>query len=232
MIVKDSEGHVVGPNEVMHWRKREQMLPIDSDLKNILDTKHKAVAWLVSNCNSMSKREKFVQNLEREMAVHELLLDTFGKCGKYTCGSKRLLLPDCWEVIQSDYYFYLSFENSFSKDYVTEKLLRPLQHYTVPIVYGSANYTRYMPDGAYLNAFELGAKKLAAEMKSIIDNKERYYNFFKWRNHYSYHDISEDSATDNYCRLCAALHANDTRAKTEDIPFTDWWNSPFKCSKL
>lgn len=38
-----------------------------------------------------------------------------------------------------DYYFYFSIENSFSEDYVTEKLLHALKHYAIPVVYGGAN---------------------------------------------------------------------------------------------
>ncbi|XP_049868725.1 alpha-(1,3)-fucosyltransferase C-like isoform X2 [Pectinophora gossypiella] len=111
-------------------------------------------------------------------------------------------------------------------DYVTEKLLKPLKYYTVPIVYGTANYSRFLPKGAYLNAMELGAKRLAKEMNDIINDKERYYSFFKWHNHYSFHSPDEDPATDNYCRLCAALNHVDTRQTQNN--FLDWWN----CKKI
>nr|XP_037877562.1 alpha-(1,3)-fucosyltransferase C-like [Bombyx mori] len=67
-------------------------------------------------------------------------------------------------MIREKYYFYLSFENSFGEDYVTEKLLHALEFDAVPVVYGGANYTRFMPEGIYLNARELGAAALAEKM--------------------------------------------------------------------
>lgn len=46
---------------------------------------------------------------------------------------------ECIDIVEENYYFYLAFENS---DYVTEKLMTALDHYTVPVVLGGANYSR------------------------------------------------------------------------------------------
>lgn len=59
-----------------------------------------------------------------------------------SCGPR--LSEHCYALIESDYYFYLAFENSFCEDYVTEKILTATQHYAVPVVYGGANYSRYV----------------------------------------------------------------------------------------
>ena len=56
----------------------------------------------------------------REFYVHVLKqhsnIDIFGKCGKPFCPFDQL--NDCYERIELDYKFYLSFENSLCRDYV------------------------------------------------------------------------------------------------------------------
>ena len=46
-------------------------------------------------------------------------VDIHGKCGKLTC--PRSQNQKCLELLERDYKFYLSFENSNCDDYITEK---------------------------------------------------------------------------------------------------------------
>lgn len=84
-----------------------------------------------------------------------------------------------------------------------------------------------MPDGIYLNANDYTTQELAEEIYSIIRHKERYYNFFKWRNHYAFHGTSEDSHTTHVCDLCAFV--NKMRERNETKVYSDiahWYNGP------
>lgn len=82
--------------------------------------KNKEVAWLVSNCQAKSGRLDYVKELSKYIGV-----DIYGLCGNdRTCPRSR----DCFkDVIEPQYYFYLSFENSLCQDYVTEKLYKPMR---------------------------------------------------------------------------------------------------------
>ena len=51
-----------------------------------------------------------------------------------------------------DYYFYLSFENTLCKDYVTEKMFNALKLNTIHVVFGGSNYSNILPPGSYINA--------------------------------------------------------------------------------
>ncbi|KAK7084032.1 Galactoside 3(4)-L-fucosyltransferase [Halocaridina rubra] len=82
--------------------------------------KNKFIAWFVSNCKSASGRENLVRSLQQYIPV-----DIYGECGPYKC--KRSEQTHCYEMLEKDYKFYLSFENSLCKDYITEKFFHLLQ---------------------------------------------------------------------------------------------------------
>jgi hypothetical protein len=67
--------------------------------------KNKSIAWIVSNCDTESKRELYVKELQKYIDVH-----VFGKCGQFQCNFDT----QCYHMIAKNYKFYLSFENSVS----------------------------------------------------------------------------------------------------------------------
>ncbi|XP_047024591.1 alpha-(1,3)-fucosyltransferase C-like [Helicoverpa zea] len=219
ILVRDREGKKIGPKEIMHWPKTSEMLRINHKLKEKLNRKRIAAAWLVSNCHSLGGREGIALKIKNELkSKYNMTLEIFGACGH--------MLPDMfWQMLERDYYFYFSFENSISEDYVSEKLLNALQHYMVPIVYGGANYTRFMPDGMYLNARSLTVEELVKQMVNIINDKEKYYDFFRWHNHYTYHYAGDTPDTDYYCEFCRKINDDKFMSRvTIKNDFAKWWN--------
>ncbi|XP_047996083.1 alpha-(1,3)-fucosyltransferase C-like [Leguminivora glycinivorella] len=230
--VYDTAGQIVGPKIEMHW---QEMSPISNQTKARLLSKSVAAAWFVSHCSTLSNREGFAKRLENELHRHGLKLDIVGRCGRMRENVCTRRITKCYKILENNYYFYLSFENSYSEDYVTEKVLTPLQHYTVPIVFGGANYSRFLPPGSYLDALELGVKRLAARMAVIIDdhrtgNGSLYYDFFRWRNHYRFRASYQ---TEGMCNVCKLL--NDPTALSETTVYTyfsDWWMSESPSDKV
>ncbi|XP_047991633.1 alpha-(1,3)-fucosyltransferase C-like isoform X2 [Leguminivora glycinivorella] len=199
ITIRNITGDIIGPKQIMHWMEVDSMKPINERTKNKLKKKNKTAAWFVSNCKSLSKREQFVDKLQTELDNYGLEIDIFGVC-EASKQCPRSKMKECLKLIQEEYYFYLSLENSFGEDYVTEKLLTALQNYAVPIVFGGANYTRY-------------------------------YSFFKWRNHYTYHYREESPDSDDQCIMCEMLHdENLMQTKTVYTNFREWWNPPEECS--
>ncbi|XP_034830563.1 alpha-(1,3)-fucosyltransferase C-like [Maniola hyperantus] len=228
IVVRDANRNIIGPKKIMHWLRLAEMDPVSDELKEKLKKKTKAAAWFVSNCYSRSGREKFVRELQAALKKYNLDVDIYGKCGPLKCS--RDDQDDCNKMLSANYYFYLSFENSFAEDYVTEKLLYPLQHDAIPIVFGGANYTRFMPDGIYLNARELGAEKLASKMQELILNPNLYAEYFRWKKHYSFYRRYESIDTDDYCSFCTILN-NEELVKRTSIyeDFRHWWDPPGRC---
>ncbi|KAJ8728289.1 hypothetical protein PYW08_016674 [Mythimna loreyi] len=220
-VIYNEEGEIIGPKKEMHWLKIEEMKPINRKLKEKLDGKKKAVAWLVSNCRAPNGRNNVAKSIKQELSEYNITLDIYGACGDKNCPRNKT----CWQMLENDYYFYLAFENSINEDYVTEKVLNPLQHYTVPIVYGGANYTSYMPEGIYLNARTVPAKELVKKIVDIMNNKEKYYDFFRWHNHYTYSNIDEAPESDTYCNFCKKINDPDfMNRKTVKKYLARWWN--------
>ena len=88
---------------------------------NYAEGKTKMAAWFASNCNAGNKRHNYVYELEKYVNV-----DVYGLCGiscpKNDDGEER-----CYDQLDNDYRFYLAFENSNCKDYVTEKVYTALK---------------------------------------------------------------------------------------------------------
>lgn len=142
LIVRDKRGNILGPKNNMRWMDLYDMDDIKESDKNRLQNKTIAAAWFVTNCAATNRRLDYANGLRIALNKYNLSLDIYGLCGDKKCPKDHT--DECFQLIESDYYFYLSFENSFSEDYVTEKLLIALEHYAVPIVFGGANYSRYV----------------------------------------------------------------------------------------
>ena len=84
-------------------------------IRNYALGKTKKVAWFVSYCAVSNNRLAYARALQQFIDV-----DIFGRCGSFKCPTS-LNLEKCFQYLNKDYKFYLSFENCNCKDYVTEK---------------------------------------------------------------------------------------------------------------
>ncbi|CAB3232201.1 unnamed protein product [Arctia plantaginis] len=196
----------------------EPMAPTPAKVKEKIANKKKAAAWFVSHCETRSNRGAVAQDIQNELQKRGHVVDIFGWCGKKTCPKDRF--EDCLSLLESDYYFYMSFENCFSEDYVTEVILHPLQYHTVPIVYGGANYSRFLPPNSYIDARQLNATQVADEMVKAIKNKTMYENYFRWHNYYNYIDSRRSP---DVCKLCQILN-EESHIHSSIKDFLGWWN--------
>lgn len=102
-------------SQVTKWRK-----PTLYDGPDVASGKNKMAAWFVSHCATTSKREELVQELAQYIPVH-----TYGHCGNWSCPWDKFDL--CTDKLDKEYMFYLAFENSLCRDYVTEKFFNMLR---------------------------------------------------------------------------------------------------------
>ncbi|XP_074039634.1 glycoprotein 3-alpha-L-fucosyltransferase A [Leptinotarsa decemlineata] len=180
--------------------------------------KTKKVAWFVSNCAAKNDRLTYAKELGKYITV-----DIYGACGSLECpkSSKK-----CFDILERDYKFYLSFENSNCRDYMTEKFfVNGLGKSVLPIVMGGRpeDYQRSAPEGSYIHVDDFaGPQELAAYLHKLDEDNALYNSYFKWKG------TGEFINTFFWCRLCAMMHAPLEHRHYEDI--NDWWRGPGVCT--
>uniref|UniRef100_A0A915A3B7 Fucosyltransferase n=1 Tax=Parascaris univalens TaxID=6257 RepID=A0A915A3B7_PARUN len=78
-------------------------------------------------------------------------------------------------MIAAQHYFYLAFENSVCRDYVTEKVFWYMEKIIVPIVLKRSFASSILPNGSFIAADDFNSPaSLAEHLKYLRSNKEKY----------------------------------------------------------
>ncbi len=124
-------------------------------------------------------------------------VDVYGECGPYNCTGR--MSEECYRYLEKNYMFYLAFENSICKDYVTEKFFNAVKYDFVPVVFGGANYSsvlasmnnnqrrgsgpgKWDDSKVFIDGLKFPSPKdLARHLVSLSENEDAYFEYFKWR---------------------------------------------------
>lgn len=157
-----------------------ELLPLESK-DNLVKESHinktSLVCWVVSNYMNHHKRTQVYKELSATVPVN-----VYGHWNKNLLSSDELLptISRC--------YFYLAFENSQAKDYITEKLWNnAYQGGAVPVVLGPpiSDYEAVAPYHSFIHVDEFGSvQELGKHLKKLAEDKERYKEYFNWKKHW------------------------------------------------
>ncbi|KAK3788507.1 hypothetical protein RRG08_053134 [Elysia crispata] len=208
------------PRTFGHLRR---VKPPAKNYEKIFDGKEKQVAWFVSHCSTWSKREIFVERMRKIIPV-----DIFGACGNLTCGVSHYRGNDtnvCLPMLSEHYKFYLAFENSYCKDYVSEKFFKLFKGVDViPVVQGGFDYHRYMPSNVFIDSSDFESPEdLARYLLELSSDKYRYVKILKRKASWTY-----KAAEPMHCVVCEKLHTDTkTRIKTDMV--AEFNGKPSEC---
>ncbi|XP_015904176.1 glycoprotein 3-alpha-L-fucosyltransferase A-like [Parasteatoda tepidariorum] len=165
----------------------------------------KMVAWFVSDCNTDSKREDYVSEMQKHIDV-----DIYGRCGNKKCYPSQSSI--CYETVLKNYKFYLSFENAICEDYVTEKYFNVFNYDIIPVVFGGANYSSIVPLNSYIDATEFPQPKMLAEtLLNLASSDEKYLEYLKRKQGFK-------AYLDPWmCKLCNKLHVPIEKSTLESV---------------
>ncbi|XP_071514201.1 alpha-(1,3)-fucosyltransferase C-like isoform X2 [Panulirus ornatus] len=208
----------VRPNMIWeHWKAMDQQreaLKRGATLQEVLGpawrsfvNKTRVVAWMSSHCKTRSRREEYITQLEKYLHV-----DKYGSCGPLKCGKRSPRGSWCWKNVLHKYSFYLSMENSLCSEYVTEKLYNPLVYGIVPVVWGGADYSWFLPPHSYINARHYHPKELAALLLRLHNDPVAYGRYHLWRAYL------QPVVQGSLCELCDRLHHDKHHKHHHDIP--------------
>ena len=176
---------------------------------------------LVSNCWAPG-RMKWIMKIKQYIDVQ-----VYGLCGFNFCHRS------CMSKLKK-YKFYLSFENSYCHDYITEKIgTNAFGNDIIPVVIADVDFTdtSVIPPGSAISALDFpSVKELTDYMKRVGSNSTLYNEYFKWHSHYTIFAYSGGRKL-ILCPLCRQIVTNHEKSKKTYKGVHDWYSSKKLCRK-
>ncbi|KAM9954106.1 hypothetical protein ACTFIR_009234 [Dictyostelium discoideum] len=149
-------------------------------IKKIHNKDQGLVAAFISNCGP-----QFRLDYMNRLIAAGIKVDSYGHCNhnKEQRQTKAHDYNGAKMEISSSYKFVMSFENSETDDYVTEKLFGVFTIGSVPIYHGAPNGKKFFPSpnaGIFVNDFK-SPEDLAAHLKFLDENDEEYEKCLQWK---------------------------------------------------
>ncbi|XP_041826860.1 alpha-(1,3)-fucosyltransferase 7 isoform X3 [Melanotaenia boesemani] len=151
------------------------------------------VCWVVSNYQNNHKRSQVYKALDALVPVK-----VYGRWANAPLSSTDLLptISHC--------YFYLAFENSLAKDYITEKLWNnAYKSGAVPVVLGPpiSDYKAVAPNHSFIHVDEFTSiNEMGEFLQQLANDQKRYSEYFTWKQEWKvkiYNDWRE-----RLCKIC------------------------------
>ncbi|KAJ0015433.1 hypothetical protein NQD34_009053 [Periophthalmus magnuspinnatus] len=185
-----------------------ELQPQDGEIDDVVTNKTSLVCWVVSNFNRRHKRSVIYRQLSAFVKI-----TVYGRWKKAHLPAAKLLstISRC--------YFYLAFENSVFKDYITEKLWRNAYlGGAIPVVLGPPpeDYKAVAPPHSFIHVNDFASMKdLGTYLQGLAADAMRYKEFFRWRREWKV-KLSTDWR-ERLCKICTKYHCLPQRKVYTDL---------------
>jgi len=179
------------------------------------DNRLNGALWFVSNCDAKERLQYYYDLLNQVNTT----VEGYGRCVDYYPMHLCTSGTHCEHNYMAKYKFYLSFESTTCRDYITEKFYKAFYHGLIPIVYGAHqnDYNNFAPPHSFIhiNKFNQNMNELANYLRAIHSNFELYSMYHQWRKKYDV--IIDKKAVDKIrmCELCERLN----RLHEDDVTY-------------
>ncbi|XP_050993258.1 4-galactosyl-N-acetylglucosaminide 3-alpha-L-fucosyltransferase 9-like [Labeo rohita] len=180
--------------------------------KYTIPKKDKLVCWIVSNYRPSYRRSQYYTELAEHIHV-----------SAYGRHFNNPVSDADYSNVVSSCKFYLSFENSVHRDYMTEKLFNALALGAVPVVLGPSrdNYEQFIPSNAFIHVDDFpSAKEMADHLKHLDQNEELYMQYFTWREHFVSTRLPFGLA--HACHICDHIRRHKEYKAVKDLNGWYW----------
>ncbi|ESO93197.1 hypothetical protein LOTGIDRAFT_145364 [Lottia gigantea] len=183
----------------------------------IMAEKTKLATQVVSHCSTPSLRERYVKSLQKYISV-----TVYGRCGPEKQRSRDKHL---FQNIEKSYKFYLAFENSLCRDYVTEKFFIRQNSSIVPIVRGDGNYQHFYPNNSYIDVRDFKSiSDLAKYIQYLDRNDTAYIEYLKAKENYVLTGGTPYNVVEPFCQMCKMVN-NPDKYRNSYSNVQDWYSN-------
>ena len=152
-----------------------------------------------------------------------LHVDMYGRCGDPDpCHREEA----CMLRLKHGYKFYLAFENSLCKEYITEKFWYALTYGMVPIAMGATmgDYEKLAPPNSFLHVSNFSSPEVLAKFIHFLHTNSTAYNYYhKWRSDY----VLVPDQPPAWCSICKMAHNEKVGPKQYKI--SEYWSREKLC---
>jgi hypothetical protein len=202
----------------IYWQLNESF---NASVDRSANKKSGRAAVLMFDCESGqgTDRLRYIQELNKTFQV-----EVFGSCGR---GAAKCPVDlDCKDFIAKNFKFYLSFESSACKGYITDEFFHWLNFDIVHVVLGLGDYDYYVPKSGYVSAMDFKSPRELGAYLSVLDRNPTAYNeFFKWKKYISTEYFTGQKKTLGFlCEMCIQLQLEEMLGYAKQRQLTDLTN--------
>lgn len=172
--------------------------------------KEKAIYLVDNNCSAKAtKRNRWFDTVSGTLTI-----DSYGSCGHNIEVPQGMTIktPEGRIALSKQYRIVLAFDDTTTKDHISDLVFEAFVSGAVPVVVGADNLRERMPPNSFINVNDFTKwDDLADYVKTVISDKELWISYHKWRDDEeavtAFEKQFEFTGIDSTCRACRWAYA-------------------------